>query len=57
MFTKGDMVLRCFWLVTPFSEALWARAYLFASPSRSDGATVFPNRPYEVTCHQWPAGT
>ena len=22
------MELRCFWLVTPFSEALWARAYL-----------------------------
>ena len=28
VFTKGDMELRCFWLVTPFSEALWARAYL-----------------------------
>lgn len=28
VFTREGMELRCFWLSTPFSEALWARGYL-----------------------------
>ena len=28
VFTREGLELRCFWLSTPFSEALWARGYL-----------------------------
>jgi len=28
VFTKGELELRCFWLTTPFSDAMWARGYL-----------------------------
>jgi hypothetical protein len=28
VFTKGDRELRCVWLRTPFSDAMWARGYL-----------------------------
>ena len=27
VFKKDDMELRCFWLNTPFSDAMWARGY------------------------------
>lgn len=28
VFKKGEMELRCYWLHSPFSEALWARGYM-----------------------------
>ena len=28
VFTEDGLELRCFWLNAPFSDALWARAYL-----------------------------
>ena len=28
VFVKEGLELRCFWLKTPFSDALWARGYL-----------------------------
>lgn len=34
VFTKEDRELRCFWLSTPFSDAMWARGYLLLPHDR-----------------------